>query len=119
MEKAKNGSNFKLFLLCAYDKISDSIHQKYLDYISGVLNPKLKITYILAKPPPIWKGITGFIDEVLRPGIQDSRPETTGTMIQDRNEVKNDNSRPGSSVLNFRIGSRSDQPKIWTRPDPI
>ena len=23
------------------------------------------------------------------------------------------------SVPNFRIGSGSDQPKIWTRPDPI
>ena len=48
MEKAENGSDFKLYLLCAYDTISDLIHQKYLDYISGVLNPKLKITYILS-----------------------------------------------------------------------
>src|ERR1044071_8422562 len=65
MEKAETGSDFRLNLLCAYDTISDLIHQKYLDYISAVLSPKLKITYILSKPPPIWKGLIGYIDEVL------------------------------------------------------
>ena len=30
-----------------------------------MLSPKLKITYILSKPPPIWKGLIGYIDEVL------------------------------------------------------
>ncbi len=62
MEKAV--FDFKLYLLAANDTIADLIYPKYLDYLcQKVIKGKLKITYILAKPPPIWNGLSGLIDD--------------------------------------------------------
>ncbi|CAI2166612.1 17006_t:CDS:2 [Funneliformis geosporum] len=58
-------SDFNLYLLNANDTIADLIQPKYLDYLCQILKGKLKITYILSKPPPIWRGLTGMIDETL------------------------------------------------------
>ncbi|CAI2162308.1 12048_t:CDS:10 [Funneliformis geosporum] len=64
MDKAStSNSDFKLFLLVANDTIADLICPKYLDYLCQVLKGKLKITYILLKPPPIWNDLSGLIDD--------------------------------------------------------
>ncbi|CAI2175626.1 490_t:CDS:10 [Funneliformis geosporum] len=64
MEKAaSSGSDFKLFLLIANGTIADLIYPKYLDYICQILKGKLNITYVLSKPPQIWKGLCGTIDD--------------------------------------------------------
>ncbi|CAG8440194.1 7816_t:CDS:10 [Funneliformis mosseae] len=64
MEKAATlDSNFKLFLLVANDTIADLICPKYLDYLCQILKGKLKITYILLRPPPIWNDLGGLIDD--------------------------------------------------------
>jgi len=66
MEKAATiGSNFNLYLLNANDTIADLIQPIYLDYLCTVLKGKLKITYILSKPPTIWRGLAGMIDDTL------------------------------------------------------
>jgi len=54
-----------LYLLNANDTIADLIQPAYLDYLCTVLKGRLRITYILSKPPPIWKGLAGMIDETL------------------------------------------------------
>ncbi|CAG8540148.1 15379_t:CDS:10 [Funneliformis mosseae] len=64
LDKSAN-ANFNLYLLNANDTIADLIQPKYLDYLCQILKGKLKITYILSKPPPIWRGLTGMIDETL------------------------------------------------------
>jgi hypothetical protein len=51
--------------LNANDTIADLIQPNYLDYLCTVLKGKLKITYILSKPPPIWRGLAGRIDDTL------------------------------------------------------
>src|ERR1051325_2518760 len=58
-------SNFKLYLLAAFDKIDDLIYPKYLDYLYQTLAGKLEIKYILFKPPAIWRDYSGLIDEGL------------------------------------------------------
>src|SRR5436190_6328498 len=65
MDKASTGSNFNLYLLNANDSIADLIQPQYLDYLCTVLKGKLRITYILSKPPPIWRGLSGQIDDTL------------------------------------------------------
>ncbi|PKC15523.1 hypothetical protein RhiirA5_348937 [Rhizophagus irregularis] len=65
MDKATSGSKFNLYLLNANDTIADLIQPQYLDYLCTVLKGKLRITYILSKPPPIWKGLSGQIDDGL------------------------------------------------------
>src|SRR5437763_15475576 len=66
MDKAATlGSKFNLYLLNANDTIADLIQPNYLDYLCTVLKGKLKITYILSKPPPIWRGLAGMIDDTL------------------------------------------------------
>jgi len=66
MDKAATlGSKFNLYLLNANDTIADLIQPQYLDYLCTVLKGKLKITYILSKPPPIWRGLNGQIDDTL------------------------------------------------------
>ncbi|CAG8586024.1 12445_t:CDS:10 [Funneliformis caledonium] len=66
MEKAATlDSNFKLFLLVANDTIADLIYPKYLDNLVQVLEGKLKITYILLKPPRFWNDLSGLIDDTI------------------------------------------------------
>ncbi|GBB83501.1 hypothetical protein RclHR1_10200008 [Rhizophagus clarus] len=66
MDKASTlDSKFNLYLLSANDTIADLIQPQYLDYLCTVLRGKLRITYILSKPPPIWKGLSGQIDDTL------------------------------------------------------
>src|SRR5437870_753788 len=66
MDKAvSSNSNFMLYLLAAYDKIDDLIYPKYLDHIDQTLKGKLEIKYILFKPPTVWRGYSGLIDETL------------------------------------------------------
>ncbi|RIA89938.1 hypothetical protein C1645_170168 [Glomus cerebriforme] len=56
-------SNFKLHLLCANTQIADIISMKYLDFLASTSDGKLTVTHILTKPPPIWRGLTGHIDD--------------------------------------------------------
>ncbi|GBB83499.1 hypothetical protein RclHR1_10200006 [Rhizophagus clarus] len=56
-------SKFKLHLLCANTQISDIISMKYLDFLASTSDGKLTVTHILTKPPPIWRGLTGHIDD--------------------------------------------------------
>ena len=36
---------------------------KYLDFLASTSDGKLTVTHILTKPPPIWRGLTGHIDD--------------------------------------------------------
>ena len=66
MEKAaSSNSNFKLYLLAAYDKIEDLIYPQYLDYLCQVLDGKLDVKYVLSRPPATWRDYNGLIDDTL------------------------------------------------------
>ncbi|CAI2171545.1 10819_t:CDS:1 [Funneliformis geosporum] len=36
---------------------------KYLEFLASTSNGKLTVIHILTKPPPIWKGLSGHIDD--------------------------------------------------------
>ncbi|PKK70320.1 ferredoxin reductase-like protein [Rhizophagus irregularis] len=55
--------NFKLFLLFANETISDIFYFKYLEHLVAASNGKLKITYILTRPPSNWEELSGHINE--------------------------------------------------------
>ncbi|RIA86087.1 hypothetical protein C1645_350348 [Glomus cerebriforme] len=55
--------NFKLFLLFANETISDIFYFKYLDHSVATSNGKLKIAYLLTRPPPDWEELSGHINE--------------------------------------------------------
>ncbi|CAB4491492.1 unnamed protein product [Rhizophagus irregularis] len=55
--------NFKLFLLFANETISDIFYFKYLEHLIAASNGKLKITYILTRPPSNWEELSGHINE--------------------------------------------------------
>jgi NAD(P)H-flavin reductase len=54
---------FNLFLLFANETISDIFYFKYLDQSAATSNGKLKITYILTRPPLDWEELSGHINE--------------------------------------------------------
>lgn len=55
--------NFKLFLLFANETISEIFYFKYLEHLVVASNGKLKITYILTRPPSNWEELSGHINE--------------------------------------------------------
>ncbi|CAG8501913.1 16490_t:CDS:10 [Funneliformis mosseae] len=57
------GSTFKLHLLCANTQISDIISMKYLDFLASTSDGKFTVTHTLTKPPPIWRGLSGHLDD--------------------------------------------------------
>ncbi|SRR6266498_5113263 len=54
---------FKLHLLFANETISDIFYFKHLEQLIATSNGKLKITYILARPPSNWEELSGHINE--------------------------------------------------------
>jgi NAD(P)H-flavin reductase len=52
-----------LFLLFANETISDIFCFKYLEHLVVASNGKLRITYILTRPPPNWEELSGHINE--------------------------------------------------------
>jgi hypothetical protein len=94
--------DFKLFLLFANEAISDMFYFKYLEHLAITSNGKLKITYVLTRPPSNWEELSGHINEdILNKWF--SKNHISPTSTSEEPQPGSEEPQPGSEDSAFDI----------------